>query len=236
MQNNGGFNNASTSLTDTNFHFDCSNDAFEEGLDRLAQFFISPTFSESSTEREVNAVDSEYKISLQNDGWHFYNMTQHMSNPESNYNRFICGNAKSLSVPGIRELLLNFHKTWYSSNIMTITVISKHSLSDLEEWVTSKFSAVKNFEVKVPDLGLPAPYPSGSQGKLVKMVPVKDKDELVVYWTLPYYGLEHDTKPLEYFAHLFGHEGENSLLSYLISEGLALELSAGGDTEMNSFS
>jgi len=36
MQNNGGMNNAYTSLNGTNYHFDCSNDAFEEGLDRLA--------------------------------------------------------------------------------------------------------------------------------------------------------------------------------------------------------
>ena len=36
MTNNGGSNNAYTSLTDTNYHFDCSNEAFEESLDRLA--------------------------------------------------------------------------------------------------------------------------------------------------------------------------------------------------------
>ena len=41
---------------------------------------------------------------------------------------------------------------------------------------------------------------------------------------------------MNYFSHLFGHEGENSLLSYLISEGLALELSAGGDHELWAFS
>jgi insulysin len=35
---------------------------------------------------------------------------------------------------------------------------------------------------------------------------------------------------------LFGHEGENSLLSYLISEGLALELSSSCDHELWSFS
>jgi insulysin len=64
MQNNGGMNNAFTSLTNTNYHFDCSNDGFEEGLDRLAQFFISPKFSESSAEREVKAVDSEFNMSL----------------------------------------------------------------------------------------------------------------------------------------------------------------------------
>ena len=48
--------------------------------------------------------------------------------------------------------------------------------------------------------------------------------------------MEHESQPLNYFTHLFGHEGENSLLSYLISEGLALALEAGGDHEMSSFS
>jgi len=67
-------NNAFTSLTDTNFHFDCSNEAFEEALDRFAQFFISPNFSESGTEREIKAVDSEYNMSLQSDDWHFLNL------------------------------------------------------------------------------------------------------------------------------------------------------------------
>ena len=49
---------------------------------------------------------------------------------------------------------------------------------------------------------------------------------------LPYYEKDFKTKPLFYFSHLFGHEGQNSLLSYLISEGLALELSAYSDNEL----
>ena len=60
MQNHGGYNNAYTSLTDTNYHFECSNPGFEEGLDRMSQFFICPSFSEASAEKEVKAVDSEY--------------------------------------------------------------------------------------------------------------------------------------------------------------------------------
>jgi secreted Zn-dependent insulinase-like peptidase len=32
---------------------------------------------------------------------------------------------------------------------------------------------------------------------------------------------ELNTSPLKYFAHLFGHEGKNSVLSYLKKEGLA---------------
>lgn len=164
MQNNGGMNNAYTSLTNTNFHFDCSNDAFEEGLDRLSQFFISPNFSEASAEREVKAVDSEFNQSLQHDGWHYFNLTQRLSNPDSSLNRFNCGNLKSLSQPGMRESLLEFHKKWYSSNIMTLTVYSRHEIDKLEAWVTERFSPVENKNVEIPDLGSPAPYPRESMG------------------------------------------------------------------------
>jgi insulysin len=36
VTNNGGMNNAYTSLTDTNYHFDCSNEGFSGALDRFA--------------------------------------------------------------------------------------------------------------------------------------------------------------------------------------------------------
>jgi insulysin len=64
IKNNGGTNNAYTSLTNTNYHFDCANEAFEGALDRFAQFFLHPILGESSTEREMKAVDSEFNQSL----------------------------------------------------------------------------------------------------------------------------------------------------------------------------
>ena len=192
MKNNGGMNNAYTSLTNTNYHFDCSNEAFEEGLDRLSQFFICPTFSKASAEREVNAVNSEFNQSLQSDGWHFFNLCQRISNQDSLFNRFNCGNLKSLSQPGMHESLLEFHKKWYSSNIMTLTVRSKHDIDSLEKWVTEKFSPVINKNVVVPNLGDPNPYPTGNLGKLVKFVPVQDTDQLTFSWVLPY--VEKDFK------------------------------------------
>ena len=74
MKNNGGRCNAFTSKTNTNYHFECSNEAFAEGVDRMSQFFISPMFSKDSADREVNAVDSEYNMSLQVDAWHQSNL------------------------------------------------------------------------------------------------------------------------------------------------------------------
>ena len=97
MSNNGGYNNAYTSLQNTNYHFECSNKAFKEGFDRLCQFFISPMFSKDSTSREVNAVDSEYKMALQHDAWHKCNLHCSLANKDSHFKKFMCGNKETLN-------------------------------------------------------------------------------------------------------------------------------------------
>jgi insulysin len=46
VANNGGYCNAMTFFTNTNYHFQISNEKFEDTLDIFAQFFISPMFDE----------------------------------------------------------------------------------------------------------------------------------------------------------------------------------------------
>lgn len=96
ITNHGGYNNAWTSFTDTNYHFEISNDAFGEALDRFAQFFLCPLLGESQTEREMNAVDSEYNMSLQSDYWRKFNLMCDLSHGESQLHRFDCGNLETL--------------------------------------------------------------------------------------------------------------------------------------------
>ena len=64
ITNNGGYNNAYTNLTDTNYHFEVSNEAFGPALDRFAQFFLCPLLGDCQIEREMRAVDSEHNMSL----------------------------------------------------------------------------------------------------------------------------------------------------------------------------
>jgi len=68
------------------------------------------------------------------------------------------------------------------------------------------------------------------------MVPVANIDELTLFWTLPYPVENANRQPLKYFQYLFGHEGENSILSYLKSQGLAVGISAGATHELWGFS
>ena len=41
---------------------------------------------------------------------------------------------------------------------MTLALSSRHSVENMENWVSTKFSPVVNKDVIVPDLGQPAPY------------------------------------------------------------------------------
>ena len=70
--------------------------------------------------------------------------------------------------------------------MMSLAVTGKHDIEQLEQWVVNKFSDVKNKNVELPDLGTPTPFPPENLGKLVKFVPIKDKDVMTILWNLPY--------------------------------------------------
>ena len=50
--------NAFTSHEDTHFFCDVAHGYLRGALDRFAQFFVAPLFTESATERELKAVDA----------------------------------------------------------------------------------------------------------------------------------------------------------------------------------
>lgn len=58
LSEHSGFSNAFTGVEDTNYYFEVGHEYLEGALDRFAQFFIAPLFSDSCTERELKAVDS----------------------------------------------------------------------------------------------------------------------------------------------------------------------------------
>jgi len=119
---------------------------------------------------------------------------------------------------------------------MTLSVCARFDLDTLEKWVTEKFGPVENKNVVVPDLSKPESFPPEHLGKMIKYLPVEDKDELWLMWVLPHFGKEHTTQPLDYFSSLIGHEGENSLLSYLKEQDLALSLHSSPEHHIGAFS
>lgn len=67
ITSHGGSKNAATAEDCTYYYFDIKNDKFEPALDIFSQFFKEPLFTESATEREMKAVNSEFTKNLSNE-------------------------------------------------------------------------------------------------------------------------------------------------------------------------
>ncbi|CAF4162763.1 unnamed protein product, partial [Adineta steineri] len=129
IQGNGGYKNASTSVNHTNYYFDINPSLLPEALDIFAQFFISPLFSASSIDREIEAVNSEYEGDLSEDVWRVLQLEKSTSDPQHPYSEFAIGNSESLRTTpkqrgiDIRQVLLDFYTAEYSSNRMSLAVL-----------------------------------------------------------------------------------------------------------------
>lgn len=93
---NGGYSNAYTASECTNYQFNIKYDKLEPALDRFAQFFISPLFTPSATDRELNAVNNEFVKNVNNDSWRMYQILKHQTNSKHPVYHFGSGNFQTL--------------------------------------------------------------------------------------------------------------------------------------------
>jgi nardilysin len=62
MTKHGGNDNAYTEMEHTVYHFDIPQEHLPRALDIFAQFFVHPLMMESSVDRELKAVESEFQL------------------------------------------------------------------------------------------------------------------------------------------------------------------------------
>jgi insulysin len=229
ISEHGGSRNAYTAFEHTNYFFDIDKANLTEALDRFAQFFISPSFDTQYVGREVNAVDAEYQMGLTSDGRRNLDVMRETVNPAHPYSILGVGTRETLADrPGdpVRDDLLDFYARYYSANLMTLVVLGREDLDDLEAMVQSMFSPVPNREVTVADIDVPL-YTDGSLPMEVYIRPEASQRQLELSFPMPDYSRRYHAKPLSYIGNLIGHEGEGSLLSMLKAEGWAEGLGAG---------
>lgn len=60
---------------------------------RFSRFFSEPLFSESSVEKEIYAVDSEFENYKADDDWRLKQLKQNLAVPNHPFNHFAIGNS-----------------------------------------------------------------------------------------------------------------------------------------------
>lgn len=135
-----GYSNAFTADENTVYYYLSNNKFFKEALLRFSRFFIAPLFNESSVNREVKAVDSEYCDSKTEDSWRLSHLKSQEKNPSSVENCFGMGCKKTLIKDDLRKEVMNFYYKYYKSNKMILTLVSKFSIDYMKAMVFEIFS------------------------------------------------------------------------------------------------
>ena len=242
LQENGGSSNAYTSCENTNYYFDVLQPHLGEVLKVFSAFFVNPLFTSEMTSRELKAVNSENAKNLLNDMWRSFQLQKSTADPDHPFSKFGTGNRSTLeTIPAekginVRDVLLAFHKQWYSASIMKLCVLGRESLDELQAMVAPLFSRICNNNVSKQSYRMGSPYSTGDNlPRRLNVVPVKDIRTIELGW--PTHPLEHlyRQKPAGYCSHVIGHEGPGSLFALLKEEGLADGLSCGMFQNNNGF-
>lgn len=223
LSKNSGSTNAYTSLEATNFHFDVANGEIKKALDMFSQFFISPLFTKELIESELNAIDAEYKMDVRNDEERLNSIKSIEGYSNSEYSKFVCGNLQTLKRNDIRDQVIKFYKKHYNPTKMSLCVISDIDIENMKQTIEECFSNIKQekdyeeqFYTLIKTKKFNKLYDESNMGNIYRIESVKDVQRLQLYWVINDNGYKYyKSQPFEYVTSLIGHEGKNSLTSYL---------------------
>ena len=115
----------------------------------------------------------------------------------------------------------------FSAERMTISVYSNTDLDSLEKMVTDNFQDVENKSIGQISYKTYVPaYRKQDLSKIVKIKTDKLMNKMTMCFILPPFLDQYRSNPLDIIGSMVGYEGKDSLLSCLIQEKLALELSS----------
>ena len=144
-QHNGAYN-AYTWLDITNYMFEINNSKYEEALDRFADFFKAPLLLPEYVDKERNAVNSEWSLNRNQDGWAQRQIAAQLLG-EHPANKFWIGNLDTLSDKTdskLHEELVAFYQQYYSANRMKLVLISPQPLPQMQLLAQRYFAGIKN--------------------------------------------------------------------------------------------
>lgn len=229
-----GITNAFTAPHQTVYMFSSHEPGFLFLLDQFAHFFIDPLFDPSNLSHEMHAVDQEFALQKESDGWRKYFVFKETGNPNHPYSAFVTGNSQTLSqIP--QEALKQWHQKHYVASQMRVAIYSALPMSVLKEEAALAFGGVPKGLASNPVPHFEEPLSSDAQkGHITFIEPFLDRRILELSWELPHCWSTDPSKTVELIAYALNQGRENSLLQKLKKESLIDDLHIGASSTGNS--
>ncbi|RWS00826.1 insulin-degrading enzyme-like isoform X3, partial [Dinothrombium tinctorium] len=190
IENNWGWYNAHTYETQTIYAFDISTRSLKGALEKLIALFGPPVFSANLIEKALNEINGQHINNLKNDVYRVYRVFKENANQSHPFTKYGCGTRESLKNSSknnftiLREELIKLYN-YYSSNIMSVCVMSKDPMEKLKEVVIPLLKNLENKNVSALKW-TENPYGPKQLKKILNVVPIENHHYLHLLFPMSY--------------------------------------------------
>jgi protease-3 len=223
VDENAGVWNAYTAVDHTNYFFQLNAEQLDQALDYFSDYFKKPTFDPQYSDKERNAVNSEWSMGRSQDNWILYRLSGITANPEHPAQRLTVGNLETLSDKPdskLQEELLAFYDKYYSANNMRLTILAKQSLDELQALVEKHFASIANKKIDRPKVAVPG-ITFNEKGKIIHYRSLRELKQLMIEFPIVDNSHQWRLKPNAFINNLITSEEPGTLGEVLRREGLA---------------
>ncbi|CAO1435225.1 unnamed protein product [Diamesa serratosioi] len=235
---NGGNSNAWTENEYTAFYFEIVEKSLVQAIDIFSQLFISPLILKNSMQKEIEAVESEFQNTINDDGTRIYQLLASLADESHPASTFSWGNLRSLQTDEDNDKLNNklheFRKLHYVAEKIYLCIESRLELDELQEIVESHFSEIKRSNEIVKKESSPTDdwknvFKTNFYDNIFYVKPKADKCKMFLSFPMQSLQKEYRSKPHDYLGSLIEDEGVGSLSSYLRKNLWAVQVEAGSN-------
>lgn len=222
-----GEQNGVTKAFTTSYFYKINSEGLEEFLPALADAVEHPTFSEENILKEVNNVNSEISMRMTyNKNLAYYKLLKTIGNPNSRIfsDGFANIDTASLDVAALRKKIVDFHKAYYSANLMTLAVITDEDFKTVRRKIEQSFSQVTDRNVERPFFNstnaYEIPLKPASIGQVFYLKAFTAPSKLTMVFQLGSDRRDPHFQPIEFYSIFLNYFAEHSLKQTLIAEDL----------------
>ena len=223
IKQHGGYENAATSGTNTEYVLKIKPEACVEAMDRFSQFFIAPQLYQDYIEREVNAVDSEFHLCAQDDCRRSRILLHRTSNSQHPFSQFKYGNRASLAYDQdyrqLRHDLQSFYQQHYTPNRMSLVIVGKQPLAQLATMVRNSFGQIANKVTAKPQFTVDALGPEFNRVLEIKTIQQLPPMEMFLLFKMPSQRHEYQHHSIWFLRFLLRLSGPGGLQHHLFQQG-----------------
>ncbi|KAH7648946.1 secreted insulinase like peptidase [Cryptosporidium bovis] len=230
----------------TEYHLTIKPEHFEEALMDFGRTFKSPNLNRMYLEASFNELESNFEYIKKDQNERLRQVLRDISNKEHANNGFHFALREILKKNSNNDdeylifQLVKFHNTYYSSNMISIFIVSDKNIEELKNYAKIYFEDIPNLKSEL----ITPFYLSGNvehpylvlRQKIIQIKSFSETPHLTLMFPIPYQTVFWKFKPAEYISSFLTNYSTNSLFGYLKKSGYIDDMEAGVEINDGGFS